>query len=328
MAAKPQVLIDPRSDILYSSWFFEGLKQLYKKQVGFSLHNFPVSNKFGLFAFTITDSKGKRKIVIDHLDDPLIDEEMLTWADVYSKVNLKHDEQRNKIIPAGVFCGIRSYGIGELSTLLPKYFLHATLRPLAAQQMRSFYRQWKYRLPEASFKPTVSSNNYIFFCASLWKKEQQNNHYRRLFIDACHGIPGLDFEGGFAPRSNNDIPGFEDYTDRSYTYSEYLDRTARSLLVFNSPAVRSCHSWKLAENLAMGKAIISLPFERQLSSPLVHGEHIHFVTPEKDAIQEAIEQIAHDNAYRAKLEQGARSYYEACLRPASHVKRIIEAALK
>lgn len=320
----PKVLIDPRSDILYSSYFFEGLKRLQYQPV-FGLQDFPVINKFGLFAFTITGSDGKKKIIIDHLDDPLIDEELLSWADVYAKVNLKHDEQRDKIIPAGVFCGIRSLGFGEMTSLISQYLFHTKLHSVARQQLRSYYRQWKYRVPIEKLKPEKADNNYVFFCASLWKKEQQNNEYRRRFMDACKQLSSLQFEGGFAPRIKNDVPGFEHYIDRAYTYGDYLRRTARSVVVFNSPAVRSCHSWKLAENLAMGKAIISLPFERQLSAPLVHGEHIHFVMPDTNAIQQAVEQIATDKTYRTELEQGARSYYQTYLEPAHYIKRIIDA---
>lgn len=62
--------------------------------------------------------------------------------------------------------------------------------------------------------------------------------------------------------------------------------------------------------MALGKAIVSLPLVNDLPEPLVHGENIHFVENNVKAIKEAILKIKNDDDYRAKLEKGAREYWE------------------
>ena len=47
------------------------------------------------------------------------------------------------------------------------------------------------------------------------------------------------------------------------------ERTARSAVVFNCPAVHGCLGWKLGEYLTLRKAIISTDLGRRLPAPLV-----------------------------------------------------------
>ena len=59
-------------------------------------------------------------------------------------------------------------------------------------------------------------------------------------------------------------------------------------MAFNNPAVHGCLGWKLGELLAMGKAIVSLPIERTLPSPLERGVHMHVVNGSAGALDDAI----------------------------------------
>ena len=105
---------------------------------------------------------------------------------------------------------------------------------------------------------------------------------------------------------------------------EYIIKTKRSFVVFNTPSVGGCHGWKLAEYLCMGKAIISTPLTREIPGRgLVHGDNIHFVNTTKE-LYDAIELIRDNPDYRKKLEKGARSYFDEYLSPTSVIQRIID----
>jgi glycosyltransferase involved in cell wall biosynthesis len=95
--------------------------------------------------------------------------------------------------------------------------------------------------------------------------------------------------------------------------------------VFNTPAVHGCHGWKLGEYLALGKAIISTDLSNLLPEPLVHGQDIHFSSPDVDDLRAAIELLKDDVPYRQRLERSARTYWERHLSPAAVMSRILGA---
>jgi glycosyltransferase involved in cell wall biosynthesis len=102
-----------------------------------------------------------------------------------------------------------------------------------------------------------------------------------------------------------------------------LEKTKSSALVFFTPAVWHSHTFKLAEYLALGKAIISTPIVRELPAPLVHGCHIHYVDGSLDSMRAAIQLLLDDHDYRKHLERNAYDYYSSFLSP----KRVIERLL-
>ena len=99
-----------------------------------------------------------------------------------------------------------------------------------------------------------------------------------------------------------------------------MEKTKRSVLVFNTPAFWDCHGWKLGEYLAMGKCIVSTELSNDLPFPLEHGKNIHFVENDKDEIKEAIKYIIRHPDYRIKLENGARLYWEQYGTPEASLK--------
>jgi glycosyltransferase involved in cell wall biosynthesis len=195
------------------------------------------------------------------------------------------------------------------------------------RHLGAYVAQWRHRLPEDEYVPGLSDPDYIFLAARLWEKEAETNRFRANFLRACKAIPGLTVDGGFIPRERGPLPGFEDVTvARTYRLQDYLQRTKRSGIVFNTPAVAGCHGWKLAEFLALGKAIISTPISRAMPQPLVHGVHAHFVDGSERSISEAVNEIRLDETYRRRLERNARDYYERHLKPEVVVRWILEIA--
>jgi glycosyltransferase involved in cell wall biosynthesis len=144
-------------------------------------------------------------------------------------------------------------------------------------------------------------------------------------------MKGIRFEGGLSPRRsargdrNFRATGYEPHLSRRFTPLEYLEKTRASAVVLNNPAYEGCHSWRLAESLALGKAIISTPIVRELPAPLVHGTHLHCVDGSVESFRSAIGMICGDADYRARLETRARAYYEEYLAPTAVVRRILHA---
>ena len=174
-------------------------------------------------------------------------------------------------------------------------------------------------------------DHYIFFCSTLWYNDEWNqndnkvNARRASFIRACKSTEGIEFEGGFvAQEGRSSVDLFKDcLSEKSYPYSEWLKKTKRLALVFNTPAFWDCHGWKLGEYLALGKAIISSPLSNYRPAPLEHGKNIHFVEDcSMESISEAIRFILDHKDYRIHLEQGAKLYWEQYGTPLESLKLI------
>ncbi len=173
-----------------------------------------------------------------------------------------------------------------------------------------------------------SRGRYVFFLSTLWYNDEWNkndegvNGRRAAFIRACKSVEGLDFEGGLVSqgkeRSSESL--FSDCLCRGVSMSEWMEKTKRSLLVFNTPAFWDCHGWKLGEYLAMGKCIVSTKLSNDLPAPLEHGKNIHFVENDKEAMKEAVRFIVCHPEYREKLEQGAKAYWEQYGNPVASLR--------
>jgi glycosyltransferase involved in cell wall biosynthesis len=247
---------------------------------------------------------------------------------VYGKISFDPEtvppDHSAKVVPLGPSFPTRTLSLAGTAWRATINYLLARRRiddPRA--HFAHWRRQYEFRLPADAYTPGPCDANYAFFSAALWGDGERGNHDRKLFIDACRSLDWLRFEGGFDKAVNTPkLPGYMMPFDRSH--SEYLNKVKRSTVVFNSPARLDCHGWKLAEFLALGKAIISTPQVRQMPAPLEHGRHVHFVERSVESIREAIVLLCRDAAYRSRLEQGARAYYEQHLQPRRAIERLLE----
>ena len=322
------ISINPAIDIFYHSFYVQGLREICgARNITYSRQKLPQAGEHG--CALIVHDKSDHKIYIAAEDSPEINLEALEWCDIYAKINVSPDvmpaQGASKIMPIGPSFAVKIYAPPHaLYHALKTYHL---TKKQPKQHFMNYYRQLKHRFPESFYKPGVTQRDYIFFSGTIWKKDTGTNDARSLFVEACKSTPGVRFEGGFRPRSKNDVPGYEHLTDYTeYSHADYIHKTQASAVVFNTPAVMRCHGWKLGEFLAMGKAIVSTPPEWLLPAPLVHGEHIHYVENSAESIREAVALICRDDDYRKQLEQGARQYYDQYLKPAAVVGRILKAA--
>jgi len=280
-----------------------------------------------------------RRVFIDHWDLPDLDALGLAWCDVYAKINidpnLVPENYAPKIIPTGPIFPVRPY------CLIPTLYHALETSCLSAKSSRDYfdynrirghfanwYGQIKYAPPQHAYEPGVSTKNYIFFPSSLWKNAIETNVSRALFIEACLSITGIRFEGGFTPKNQKktyEAMSTLQWINDILTLNSYR-KTKASAVVFITPAVARCLSWRLGEYLALGKAIVATSIERLLPAPLIHGKHIHYVEASLESIKSAVQLICQDDAYRRKLEQGAREYYLEYLSPPLVMSRILKAA--
>ena len=318
-----KVFIYALTDVYYYSYYIQGFYELFgRKNVTFSAKRFPGFD-IKSCAVILEDKQFTRKIVIDAYDGDSIRKKWLDWSDVYAKVNLNlKKDYPDKVLNIGPSFGIQIWNFFET---WKNCISNLTKGRLSVENRKEFvagyWRQYKRRRLEEYFKPRPPEPGYIFFISSIWAKEKRTNTSRAAFIQACSGLSQVNFEGGFAPRKDGENHGLSTLASR-VTLREYIEKVRKAELVFNTPAVLDCHGWKLAEFLALGKAIISTSHFNALPKLLTHGEHLHYVQ-DNDEIESAICRIINDPVYRSRLEKNARNYFINVLQPATVVKKII-----
>jgi hypothetical protein len=278
------------------------------------------------FAFVLVEGTDVKKIIIDFTDSSLINQTALDWCDIYGKINLEASQMHlEKVVAIGPSFGIQIFGLYKTLWFACSNLIKAYHRIPNKRKFFSDYKaQWK-RPQLTDYRYQVSSGSFVFFMASLWKQEPETNSYRAHFIKSCRDEQRLTFEGGFAPRTRNDIQGYEPLTTQQRIgITAYLNKTSKSLFVFNTPAVKSCHGWKLAEYLCLGKAIISTPLTRQLPSPLVDKQQLLYSQGDEQSLSKQIDLLITDASLRHNLETEARSYFETHLEPTQVIKRMVD----
>ncbi len=322
------IIIHPKTNQYYYSFYLSYIKKKFKT-IKYDSTPFPAFHHHCLAL--ILPGRYKKKIYISAGDGAEFNEMGLEWCDIYAKVNLSKKNiptrHEHKIFPIGPSFGIKYL---NLKQILAQIFSTSTKSSFERHEFRAhlanFYRQWKYRLPLSYYQPGVVDTNYIFHASTLWKKEHNTNILRQRFMKISKKIPGIIFEGGFAPGKEEIVKGFEDLIiSKKYNHGQYLENMKKSLVVFSNPAVQGCIGWKLAEYLACGKAIISMPIPQSLPSPLNDNEHLHLVDGSSESFKKAIHKIKSDSNYRKRLQVNARKYYLENLSPKIVLEKLMSA---
>jgi len=108
-----------------------------------------------------------------------------------------------------------------------------------------------------------------------------------------------------------------------------MQKIKKSAIVFNTPAVLSCHGWKLGEFLAMGKAIVSTAHTNVLPAPLDEGINIIYVDGnEPDSYQQKINELLASDAKRNLIGKNAKLYFETFLAPEKIIEKLYTQARK
>lgn len=345
-----EIIIDPRTRYNYSSFYLKGLHEIFGNAIKFDIQPFKelhfdseISYNAGL-PFILKDSEKIHKFFIDFEDVAKIEYDRYEWCDIYAKINAEFDwaDKYEKIFVIGPSFGITlGNKYNTLKNCLIHYFQSKNYTKISFKMyLRDYIYSFVRRCSLEKYEEKISTyNNYIFHASTLWYNtfaKTDTNRYRGEFLKACKKA-GLQIEGGLfyigdSPDILKEMPDYSHYKTeyKDFIYNQrlsiddYILKTKKSVLVFNTPSVCECHGWKLAEYLCMGKAIISTPLNRAMPGEgLQHGKNIHIVNSSDD-IYDAIMLIKKDEAYRKKLEKGARDYYELYLSPKQAIKRLIE----
>lgn len=342
------IAIDPRSRYNYTGYYILGLRKLFPHAViRFDIRPFPKDmlshyrDNNSCLAIMIDGFK----LFIDADDKLKIDSSAYQWCDVYGKINVTSKELVDfpKMVSIGPsfgvtidsrFCIILACIRNFISL---RYYSDLTFKAYLKDYIYSFVRRRPVTLYE---RKIAVKHNYIFHASTLWYGDftaENTNMFRGEFLKACQKV-GLIIEGGLfyveGPAVLAEMPDYPKYKeiykdfiyDKRLSMDDYIQKTKESVLVFNTPSVCGCLGWKLGEYLCMGKAIVSTPLNRVMpGGGLVHGKNVHFVKTEEE-IYDAVVKITTDEAYRHRLERGAREYYEMWLAPEVVVKRILDIA--
>lgn len=330
-----KVFVDPACNILYSSFYVQGLWQLYGRCnvhfCGYPFRNLHYNVDTHIFAFVI-DGK---KYCIDFADsNQVFYSDFLDWADVYGKVNYN-----NSYIPADYRDKIIRCGCNYALSIVQNRYTAVIMALL--NYLKSFHRlKFSFRvflsryIMQAKRKTIIEQkkyrrvDNYVFFVSTLWRGQDDCNRARINFIRACLRLSKeglIRFEGGLIPDAEQDFSGIEDiiWTD-NVAYSEYLQKMQRSAICFNTPAYFGCHGWKLPEFFSVGKAVLSTPFVNELPIPLTHKKNVFFVNDSsEDELYRGIYTMMTDKTMRTQLEKGAMEYYSEFMSPKACVSLLI-----
>lgn len=334
-----KVFIDPRCNIEYSAFYIEGLYEVFgKKNVSFnSQYFFNLENADNL-NIVLNINKQPVRYTIDYNDSPYINQAAYDWCSHYGKINFRKsfasDESSQKIINIPPGFGIRIWSPLETAFMAAQNVYQTKDRPNSLRKFLSSYIKQLRHLPLKSYQPSYSLPNYIFSVNTLWfsnewiDTDKTVNQMRLNFYEAVSVLDFINAEVGFVYSQNkNENSIFKKYIkDKWISKENYLQKTQQSLIVFNTPAWDLCHGWKIAEYLALGKAIISTPFHNEMPFPLEHGKNIHFVSGSIDSIQKAVRQISADDTYRSSLEKQSRLYYDQYVQPKAVIEYLLEKA--
>ena len=334
MKSKPKIYIYGLCNVYYESFYIQGLKEYFGvKNVFFNISKFP---KFGIYdamSIIIKYENHEIKICIDSNDRNEIIKQQLDWCDIYGKINYNEtvfpQDNNHKIKAIGPSFGIKIWNFPTTCFIATLNFIRFYRSiPLKKYFLSNYKAQYK-RLPLHNYLQNVDrkkrANNFIFFIGSIWKQEPKTNELRSNFIKCCKKNKSINFEGGFAPRSDGNNLTYQDIVlDKPYTLKHYLYKTKLSSVAFNTPAVNDCHGWKLGEFLAMGKAILSTPFYNKMPIDLINNENIIFLNScDEIDINEKLQTILKNKALQLKLEQNSRQYFLENLAPEKVISRLL-----
>lgn len=305
----------------YSSYylygFWKSFQLIYKPE--------PQFKKFNNQGFLIFRMEGKIGVIDNH--DPIgVNQELYEVSHYYFATNklLNHESyQQPKVKPLFPHFPINYLGF---------YFRFFGSSLLGSMSIRDLAREIYVQNSRPNFQVQsfdYQYSNYIFFSGSTWKKEPWANQIRAEFIRACKTQKGIDFEGGFIPRSDGNNFGYDqELNQKKYSPKEFSNLSAKSLVNLNNPAVLGAVSWRLAEYWNFGTFVLSFPFAIDLPLAPVQGEHIHYINTSSE-YKEALGLVLKDPDYHQKIANGGKAFFDNYCTPQAQAvyirKTILEA---
>lgn len=319
------IIVDASCNILYASFYLKGIRDNPNYKVKFKSRPFRGLDHENQYLALIIKDVAEQKIIVDFGNFDKIYKKAFDWSDVYGKVNVNEEDLiKDQIVSIGPLTAINIFGPFSTFWYALTNFVKSVDRIPNIKSFLGLYRAQLKRPRLNQYHQETSKPNYIFFASSLWKKEKEANDTRANFIKACKALKQIDFEGGFAPRTKDDIPGYEKLTMTERLKRDvFLDKIKKSSIAFNTPSVGGCNGWRLAEYLGMGKAIISTPLVRVMPGDFTDEQHYLITDGSIHDLEHKILQLTKDENLRGLLERNAKDYFEQVLSPEAVMKKLI-----
>lgn len=349
MSDVKRIIIDPRSRINYAAYYIQGGASVYGwDRIVFrpitisSVHDLQEYYTGCTLEIEFEDGH-KAHVFIDSHDSNKILEDFYLWADVYAKINVRpEDVDREKLLVIGPSFGIQLWNPIKTIWLGMRNYLkcksiagfNISIKTFLLDYAYTFVRRERIQIYETS--DGEENRDSVFALSTLWYDQQTystTNRFRGAFARACK-VKYPQFEGGFFYIPSADVvaqfPQYQEYLQeykdmlitKRIGMREYLRKTKKSAIVFNTPSVLGCHGWKCGEYLAMGKAIISMPLNNVMPGDFQDGVH-YLGAKSEEEIARAVERLRNDEDLRQSLKRNARDYYETYLSPVAVIRRIV-----
>jgi len=327
-----KIIVDSKYNMQYCSFYLQGLFELFGwENIRFDHKPFVLLKNSGYnFNFIIHTNLNEIKYTIDFNDFNIVDLDSYCWTDVYGKVNanfaITSIKDYPKLISMAPGFGIQmTHWVGYSICILLSIFNFDSFidfKKTFGRVKNQFFSRCPLKIYESI---NNIKKNYIFHLSTLWNSNNENNNNENVnlnrynFIITCKSIDNIVFDGGLINKYNNitkEVKFINATCNEEISHLEYVNKTKKSIIVFNTPAYCNCHGWKLGEYLAMGKAIISTPLSNDLPYPLEHGKNIYFIkNNSKNEIKKALLFILDNPNYRKQLELGAKVYWSTYCTP-------------
>lgn len=334
-----KIIVDGNQKLNYSGFYLAGIRELFKKQVVIAYSFEGANDKEHSMAFKIVRiDNTEMNIIIDFHDSMRIDKAGMKWCHHYFKINYNTTYLRSnyhtteiekmKLIPPSF--GIRVFTLPQTIAFISGALLHWNRQTV--HTVKNALRAYVKRLPLSYYKPEAPRSNYIFFTGSIWNKadSMKITLQRAEIIRAIKKVANkhqLNFEGGLVNigYACDYIPDINDlmFAQTKISLREYLRKTKRSVFAFNNPAVQDCHGWKIAEFMAMGKAVLSYTAVNDVDELMMEYNAVKYVASEENLIQ-AMHKLIENEDERIAMEIRATEYWENCMSPSAVLTRIFE----
>jgi len=198
-----------------------------------------------------------------------------------------------------------------------------------AATLRYFWRCWRsslrHRLTIDEFrrKRNLEPAFDVFMTCSAWAHTSLEDADRRNeIITRLKRLP-IRFAGGF--RSTPDArERFPDNTMQSeYSWLDYVRTMAVSKITVANRGMVEAYSWKLGEQLALGRCILAEPNLNTLPVPLDHGVHVLYLERDLRNLEDTVLELLRDTNKRSLLQRNAANVFDEYFAPDKDAARIL-----
>lgn len=357
--SKPLVTCYCDTDLVHSSDAVTGLIELADAdeiELQFRLCDPNVSRRRGMWALWLTVSTNEYQeqgVCIDCHDAPYYYcPDALAACRLYYKSNLRQEtydavpiQHRNKLRPFGPYLPCRPRHdraqklrwLGNAYTKLRHLLFVSTKKRPWHERLRRYYGELKRHKRYASryvwcdYEARADSVSpgkpTILFNPSCWDETIDDeirpmNEKRARLIVALRREFGVRFIGGF----RNSSPSVANYPDaiepRALSHDEYVRILQSSPLTVYVNGISACFSWRLAENFAAGKCMVSERIVNNAGFPLDESCGIVQCDSVEDIV-ESLKVLSESPERLQALAENSRNAYVERMRPPVRMRRIL-----